>query len=589
MQPLSSHLVAGFSLLLAACQPASTHSSSSNRAPAPQDLAPIGDWNKGAMIAAAEPRAAEAGANILRAGGSAVDAAIAAHAVLGLTEPQSSGIGGGGFMLVYTRATGEITVYDGRETAPAAIDEALFIKDGAPLDFVSAWQSGRSTGVPSIVALYGQAHAAHGRAEWRDLFAAAIELADDGFEVFPRLARFLASDQIRQATRLDEHPVSAAYFYPDGDPLAVGTVRDNPAYAETLKAIAEEGPSGFYNHDVARDIVAAVSAPPLPGALSIDDIIDYKVEVREPLCGAWREMTVCGAPPPASGGVTQSMILGLYDRLLPNADGPDTRLTAFVEAQRLTYADRDHYVADPDHVYVPAAELIAPAYLNVRALQHGRPDGAVGPGDPGAALGIGNMIDMWGRDQTEDMPGTTHISVIDHNGNAVSMTATVESPFGSARMVNGFLLNNQLTDFAFQPDKQAQSVANAAGPLKRPRSSMSPTLMFGDNDDLLLVVGSSGGSSIIAYVAKTILGVLDWGMSPSEAVEYPNIVARGAFVRVETGKQGGSEAVVALRETGFDVQERQGENSGLHVILVNDDGLVGAADSRREGVAIGIQ
>lgn len=589
MQPSSSHILVVFSLLLGACQPAETNSSLSEAVPIQQEMATTEAWTKGAMIAVADPRAAAAGADVLRAGGHAVDAAIAAHAVLGLVEPQSSGLGGGAFMMVYTRATGDLTVYDGRETAPARADETLFMRDGAPLDFVSAWQSGRSVGVPSVVALYGEAHAAHGRAEWAGLFNPAIDLAENGFEVYPRLAGFLSSDRIRVATRLDDHPVSAAYFYPDGSPLAIGDFRDNPAYAATLTAIAEQGLAGFYNADVAAQIVAVVNEAPLPGLLSVDDILNYEVEIRAPFCGPWRTMTVCGPPPPASGGLTQIMLLGLYDRLLPPDASPDDKLAAFVKAQQLTYADRDHYVADSDFVSVPVAELSDPAYLDARALQHDRPGASIGPGDPGIALGMDSLIDMWGRDVTADAPGTTHLSIIDREGNAVSMTATVESPFGTSRMVNGFLLNNQLTDFALQPDKNGRPVANAPAGLKRPRSSMSPTIIFDANDDVILVIGSPGGSSIIAYVAKTILGIFDWGLSPYDAIKTPNIVARGDYVRVEADREYGPETFETLTGIGFSTQELRGEASGIHVILVDETGLEGAADPRREGVAIGIQ
>ncbi len=543
-------------------------------------------WTKGAMIAAADPRAVEAGLEVLRQGGHAVDAAIAVHAVLGLVEPQSSGIGGGAFMLVYERESGEITVYDGRETAPMAIDENLFVEDGEVLGFLPAWQSGRSTGVPGAIALYEAAHQAHGQAEWQSLFQGAIRLAENGFEVSPRLAGMLADDRIRQFTRLDDHEVSAAYFYPEGEPLAEGAVRDNPDYATVLRRVAEHGAEAFYQGEIAEAIVAGVGEAPLAGSMTVEDIATYQVKVRPPLCGDWRDYRICSAPPPSSGGVTQNMIMGLYDRLVPqDAETEDTYLKAFVDAQRLAYADRDHYVADADMVQVPALDLIDPAYLDVRALDVFEPGATPTPGDPGLVLGRGSIIGMWGQDLTEHAPGTTHISIIDNAGNAVAMTATVEAAFGNSRMVSGFMLNNELTDFARQPRKSGLPVANAPAPGKRPRSSMSPTLIMDAEGGLVMVTGSPGGNSIIAYVAKTIVGVLDWGKTAEQAVALPNIIARGQQVAVEVDRDGGPEAAQALRDMGYTVQERRGENSGLHVIIVREDRLEGAADPRREGVA----
>ncbi len=547
-------------------------------------------WTKGAMVAAADPRAVEAGLEVLRRGGHAVDAAIAVHSVLGLVEPQSSGIGGGAFMLVYERATGEVTVYDGRETAPMAADENLFIEDGEVLSFLPAWQSGRSTGVPGTVALYGAAHQAHGKVDWASLFGAAIQLAENGFEVSPRLGSLLGNPRLRGATRLDDNLVSAAYFYPGGKPLAVGFVRDNPEYAAVLRLVGVGGAGVFYKGDIAEAIVAAVAEAPLPGALSVADIENYEVKIRPPLCGMWREYRICSAPPPSSGGVTQNMIASLYDRLLPeDAVSDEAFLKAFVDAQRLAYADRDHYVADADFVQVPAEDLIDPKYLDARALEVFEPAAIPTPGDPGEVLGRGSIVGMWGRDPTEHAPGTTHISIIDNAGNAVSMTATVEAAFGSSRMVKGFLLNNELTDFARQPRKGNLPVANAPGPGKRPRSSMSPTLIFGADGELVMVTGSPGGNSIVAYVAKTIIGVLDREMSAEEAVASPNIIARGESVGVEVDREGGPEYAQALRDMGYTVEEREGENSGLHVIVVREDGLEGGADPRREGVARGLE
>ena len=544
-------------------------------------------WTHGAMVAAGDPRAVDAGLKILREGGNAVDAAIAVHAVLGLVEPQSSGLGGGAFMLYYERASGDITVFDGRETAPSGATPDMFMRDGQPLGFVEAWQSGRSVGTPGQVALYKAAHDTVGVAEWQTLFDPAIDLAEAGFEVTPRLARFLANEGYRNAYRLDDNPVTAAYFFPDGEPLAAGDLRDNPKYAETLKSISVLGPSAFYTGELAEAIVAAVGEAPLGGTLSMQDMADYQVKIRAPLCGTHNEYRICSAPPPSSGGVAQNMIFGLYHRLLPT-DGEmseEVFLKAFVDAQRLSYADRDHYVADADVVSVPAEDLINPDYLDARAGDRFAPAAIPTPGDPGEVLGRGSMVGMWGRDPTQHAPGTTHISIIDSDGNAVAMTATVESLFGSSRMAGGFLLNNQLTDFSFEPTKGGLPVANAVAPGKRPRSSMSPTLIFDADGDLFMVTGSPGGNSIIAYVAKTIVAVLHWGKSAQEAADLPNIIARGEQVRVEVASENGRKAAEALREMGYNVDARQGENSRLHLIIVREDGLEGGADKRGEGAA----
>ncbi|MFN4184725.1 MAG: gamma-glutamyltransferase [Hyphomonas sp.] len=583
-------------LLLAACAPAVKAPPAASITPASDDNPQaLGDlsWTKGAMVAAADPRAVEAGLRVLSEGGNAVDAAIAVHAVLGLVEPQSSGLGGGAFMVYYDRARDEITVFDGRETAPAAAGPDWFLKDGAPMDFVSAWQSGRSVGVPGQIALYKTAHDAAGQGDWSSLFQPAIELAEVGFEVSPRLAEVLASERLRAVIRLDDNPVTAAYFYPDGQPLAAGYRRTNLAYAASLAAIANEGPSAFYRGALASEIVNAVNEGPDGGDMTLEDLANYEVVIRSAVCGTLQSgYKICSAPPPSSGGIAQTLIMSLYEHLKPaaniNAD-ESLLLKAFVDAQRLAYADRDHYVADADHVTVPSEDLINPAYIKARAKEAFAPNAKSFPGDPGIALGGEPLRPMWGEDPTTPGAGTTHISIIDLDGNAVTMTATVESAFGSSRMAGGFLLNNQLTDFSLIPEKGGKPVANAVAAGKRPRSSMSPTLVFDEGGDLFMVTGSPGGNSIIAYVAKTLVGVLEWGKTAQESIALPNIIARGETVAVEVDVEGGPEAADALREMGYEVEERTGENSGLHVIIVRDKGLEGGADPRREGVALSLR
>ncbi|MEM9740671.1 MAG: gamma-glutamyltransferase family protein, partial [Pseudomonadota bacterium] len=525
----------GSLILVSGCD---QRSSSNPQSPPAQETEPVAEqdiipaWTHGAMVAAADPRAVEAGLAVLAEGGHAVDAAIAVHAVLGLVEPQSSGIGGGAFMVVHNRESAETLVYDGRETAPAAAGPDLFIKDGEVMGYLSAWQSGRSVGVPGQVALYKAAHDAHGQIEWPGLFDNAIDLAQEGFEVSPRLAGFLANTRMRGAMRIDdEGTAAAAYFYPGGTPLEAGSLRDNLPYAEMLREIALVGPSAFYTGPRAERIVAAVTSDPEPGMMSLTDLNSYEVAIHAPLCGEVvleSAYTICSAPPPSSGGVTQNAILGLYQRILDGDDAPtgDARLQAWVDAQRLAYADRDHYVGDPGFVPVPSEDLINPVYLDARVGEIEAPGVMPQAGDPGVALQRGPMIDMWGRDTTDETPGTTHVSIIDLDGNVVSMTATVESPFGNSVMVDGFLLNNELTDFARVPEINGVPVANAPAGGKRPRSSMSPTIVFDEAGDVVMVTGSPGGNSIVAYVSKTLVGVLDWGLSAQDAVNLHNVIAR---------------------------------------------------------------
>ncbi|MEZ5936738.1 MAG: gamma-glutamyltransferase [Hyphomonadaceae bacterium] len=572
--------------LLASCAAPATQNASG------QDVAaPSSAWRlEGqAMAAAADPRAVDAALEVMREGGNAIDAALAAHTVLGLVEPQSSGLGGGGYLVYYDHATGKVTVYDGRETAPMSATPKLFVKDGKVMDFGPAVISGRSVGTPGAVALYKAAHDDHGKLAWGKAFEPAIKLADEGFIVSDRLASFLTYSRFKDGP-LAAGAESGAYFYPNGEPLKSGVRRPNKAYADTLRAIAKDGPSAFYTGAIAESIVKAVHSGETPGALSLEDLAAYKVRVVDGLCRPWRDKRICSAPPSSSGGVAMNLIMGLYDRL--SKASPDTGEAAdlrdFVLSEQLAYADRDHYVADPDAVSVPVDDLLNPAYLDARAAGGFKPGDIPVAGDPGQVLRGKPIIDMWGRDLTTPNPGTTHMSFVDFDGNAVSYTATIESPFGSYRWASGFLLNNELTDFSRDPELGGKLVANAPGPGKRPRSSMSPTIVLDPNGDVFMVTGSPGGNSIIGYVSKTLVAVLDWGRTAQEAASLPNIVARGETVRVETADDTGKRWAQDLRSAGFKVQEVNGEVSGLHVIVAREDHLEGGADPRREGKAEGI-
>ncbi|MEL7311651.1 MAG: gamma-glutamyltransferase [Pseudomonadota bacterium] len=554
--------------------------------PASSNQTATGDWSLGAMATAANPHAVAAATEMLKNGGHAVDAAIAAHAVLGLVEPQSSGLGGGGFMLVYEREDDGLTFFDGREMAPAGATVDMFMLDGEAMNFFEAWQSGKAIGVPGAVALYKLAHDQHGKLPWADLFQPAIRLAADGFEVSPRLAGFLPA--MAERSRLDEAPGSAEYFYPGGEPLQAGDLRKNPEYAATLTRVAKEGPSAFYSGEIAEAIVAAAQSEPNAGSLSMEDFENYKALTREVICGEFRDMKICTPSPPSSGGA-QIMIAALYDHLSADAQNRSDKIAAWVDAQRLAYADRDHYFGDPDEVDVPLADLLDPTYLKHRATERFAPDAAPTPGDPGAVLRGEPTAAVFGPDTTEEAAGTTHLSIIDQEGNAVSMTATVEAPFGTQRWAAGFVLNNEMTDFAREVPEDGSRPANAIAPNRRPRSSMSPSMIFDKDGDLLMVTGSPGGNSIPAYVSKTIIGVLDWGLSAQEAVDHPNLVARGEKVRVEISVEPGKSTAEDLTARGYDVQEREGENSGLHIIVVGEDSLDGAADKRREGIVEAIR
>ncbi|MBE0533004.1 MAG: gamma-glutamyltransferase [Rhodospirillales bacterium] len=537
------------------------------------------------MIAAAHPLAAEAGLQMLKSGGSAIDAAIAAELVLGLVEPQSSGIGGGGFLMHYAAKSGEIAAYDGRETAPAAATPDMFLNaDGRPMAFEKAVIGGLSVGVPGFLRMAEMAHREHGRLPWAELFEPAIEAAEKGFAVSERLHGLIGGD--KHLKNLKTFAATAGYFLgPDGQPRAAGEIVTNPAYAATLREIAEKGAEAFYVGPIARDIALAVrGAKPNPGRLTPADFAGYKAIKREPVCLFYRAWMVCGMPAPTSGGITTLQILGLLQGTDVAALKPNSveAVHLIAEASRLAFADRDTYIADPAFIPVPAAGMLDPGYLKLRArdISPARSMGTAFPGMPGAK-GAWNFA----PDAARTGVSTTHLAVIDKDGNAVSLTASIEGPFGSHLMVRGFLLNNQLTDFSFAPVKGGAPVANAVAPKKRPRSSMAPVLVFDGTGRVVEAIGSPGGSRIIGYVAKTLIATLDWGMDIQAAIELPNFVNRNGRTELEKGTP--LEALApALEALGHEVAIEE-MTSGLHGITADATGLAGGADSRRDGVAIG--
>ncbi|WP_144264447.1 gamma-glutamyltransferase [Polaromonas sp. C04] len=557
-------------------------------------------------VAAANPLAARAGYQILKAGGSAIDAAVAVQMVLALVEPQSSGLGGGAFLLYFDGR--KVEAFDGRETAPAAASEKLFLgANGKPLPFYDAVVGGRAVGVPGAVRMLELAHRQHGRLPWATLFEPAIRLAEDGFAVSARLHSLLENDKY-----LRSDPVAAAYFYnADGSPRAVGYTLRNPALAQVLKKIAASGSKGLLEGEVAQAIVDKVRQHPAnPGQLTLADLAGYQAKKREPICSDYtvspRDYRICGFPPPSSGAIAVAQILGILNHTnaatLALQDGlPSAQwLHLYAEASRLAFADRAQYVADPDFVPPPAGSwtsLLAPGYLARRArLIDQRPGApamkAVSAGVPGA------VQTSYAPMPAQPEHGTSHISIVDAYGNALAMTTTIEDAFGARQMVSpnaalsgGFLLNNELTDFSFAPtDAQGRLVANRVQPGKRPRSSMAPTLVFDKvTGQLVMSTGSSGGALIIHDVAKTLYGVLDWGLSPQQAIALPNFATLGGPLLLEQGRFPAA-TVNALRARGHEVQEHA-LTSGLQAIQSGKVGgkpqLLGGADPRREGVVLG--
>ncbi len=532
------------------------------------------------MVAAANPLASEAGRAMLRAGGSAIDAAIAMQMVLTLVEPQSSGIGGGAFILYWDGQ--RVQAFDGREAAPAGVTETLFLQaDGSPMPFRAAQIGGRSVGVPGVLRALKLAHDQHGKLPWKDLFAPAIALARNGF-----IAR---------------SPAMAKYFLDDqGKPLAVGTILRNPALAQTFERIAEQGVDAFYGGEIAQAMVDEVRRHANAGQLSLEDLQRYQAKEREPVCGPYKAWNICGMPPPSSGGVTVLQTLGILDALqqasaqrdlarqpprqVPSVAGLEPTAQAvhlMAEAERLAYADRAQYLADSDYVPVPVKSLLDPAYLAERARQVGEYSMKRAlPGTPqGANLALA-------PDRSPLRISTSHLSAVDDSGQALAMTTSVESAFGSHLMVDGFLLNNHLTDFSFLPAENGKPVANRVQPGKRPLSAMAPTLVFSRaSGELVASLGSPGGSQIIGYVNKALIGLLDWHLDPQQAAGLPNFGSRNAGTEVEAGLF--SPALIRqLAAWGHEVTPMT-MTSGLQIIQRSGQGWDGGADPRREGVALG--
>ena len=540
------------------------------------------------MIAAANPLAVAAGLEMLKQGGTAVDAAIAVQMVLNLVEPQASGIGGGAFMLFHNGRNHLLTAYDGRETAPAAARPERFLdNDGKPLKFYDAVIGGRSVGVPGTLRLLELAHRQHGKLPWAKLFEPAIALAQNGFAVSPRLHLLIAVDK-----HLTQDRARAYFFNADGSPLATGQTLKNPALAATLKRIAAEGADAVYKGEIASDIVETVRGHPTnPGDLTEADLAGYKVKVREPVCGRYRAYDVCGMPPPSSGGITVLQILGILESYDMRALGEGSLLSThlFSEAGRLAFADRDEYLADPDFVKPPTG-LIDHAYLRERSalIKLDASMGRARAGVPAVASGSGQNAATrpFGTDNALEFPSTSHISIVDRYGNALAMTTTIENAFGSHLMTrSGFLLNNELTDFSFAPVEDGKPVANRVEALKRPRSSMAPTIVYDSRGRVFAVLGSSFGSTIINDVAKSLIAIIDWGLDPQTASALPNYGSRNGPTELERGT-----SIVALQERlqalGHDTRIFD-DVSGIHAIVRTRAGWIGGADPRREGTVAG--
>jgi gamma-glutamyltranspeptidase/glutathione hydrolase len=533
------------------------------------------------MVVAANPYASQAGLSMLEKGGSAVDAAIAAQLVLSLVEPQSSGIGGGTFILHWHKDSQQLTTYDGRETAPQAATSELFLNEnGQALRWSDAVVGGKSVGVPGVLAALNKAHEKFGVLPWQDLFQPAIKLAENGFVVSPRLEKLLGMNFNPGIHLL---PEIKNYFSPNGIGIKAGDTLKNPKLAKALTSIANEGVEVFYNGWIAKKIVEKVQNSIIsPGQLSLDDMKKYKAIERASVCGPYHQYKVCGMAPPSSGGITVIQILAQLQKFELSQYPPNSlqAVHLLTQSARLAFADRNKYIADSDFVSVPVKGLLSSDYIAKRAtlIDEKKDMGRAVAGKPQNSLVLAN-------DNAIERPSTTHLVVVDKKGNAISMTSSIENGFGSALMVQGFILNNQLTDFSLAPKRDGKWVANRVEPLKRPRSSMAPMMVFNEDNSLRLLIGAPGGSRIINYVAQTIVGILDWQLNVQQAINLPKVTNRNHVTTLEIDTDI-AKLKPALEARGHKVHVRA-LNSGLHAIEVTKEGLVGGADPRREGQVLG--
>ncbi|MBL8630210.1 MAG: gamma-glutamyltransferase [Rhodospirillaceae bacterium] len=532
-----------------------------------------GKLAKSFMVVAANPIATNAGVEILKKGGNAIDAAVAVQLALNQVEPQSSGIGGGSFIVFWDAKAKKLTTYDGRETAPSKATERRFLRpDGKSMSRDEAIIGGHSIGVPGTVRVLDMAHKAHGKLAWAKLFDPAINIAENGYAVSPRLNGLLTEEQAMRSIA----PGSTLYYTADGTPKSVGTIIKNPAYAKTLKSLAKKGADEFYTGALAKEIVKAATSARSPSDITLADLKNYKAIERAPICMMYRDRNICGMGPPTSGGIGVMQTLGLLERFDLAALGPKSVQAhhLIIDTGRLVFADRAVYIADPDFVQIPTQDLISKDYLRTRGERLSL-DKRIEKADAGQLSRKYAYVPAASPEQIS----TSHFSIIDAEGNAVAMTTSIEAGFGSRVMVGGFLLNNTLTDFSYSDIANGNTVANAVGPNKRPRSSMSPTVVFDKDGNVEIVVGSPGGPAIVGFVTQTLIGLIDWGLTPQQAVSLPHVIVGGQSAMIEPELAPMKDALTAMGH-----QIRIGEfPSGIHAIRVTKDGLLGGADPRREG------
>ncbi len=535
------------------------------------------------IVVSADDRATEAGIAILKQGGNAIDAAIAVQSILSLVEPQSSGVGGGAFMLYYNNQTKHLHTFDGREAAPASIRNNIYLDvNGKPKGYFDTAFGGQAVGVPGVMALLDKAHQQFGNLQWKILFTDAENLAKQGFAVSPRLSTWLQRFSTKGA-----HPKMLTYFYDEnGKARPAGFILKNPEYAETMRITASEGADTFYTGEIAQKIAKAVSTSAIaPQALTMQDLANYKAIERDAICAPYHEYKICSMGPPTSGGIFLLQTLAML-QTFNLADKPAFSAQAIhliIEASRLAYADREQFIADPDVIAVPTQGLLNKTYLSKRAKRINKNKAAltVVAGAPEKFDVSFNQTLSQAPHRGPERPSTSHFSIMDASGNVVSMTTTVQGPFGSFLPAGGFILNNQLTDFSYLSEQNGLPIANAVAPNKRPRSSMTPTIVFDKNNEVFMVIGSPGGGRIFSYVLKTILGVLDWNMSMQDAIDAPNITLPKGVAELEKGGFD-NETINALSRMGHDIQQNTQE-SGLNGFVVTNNNFDGGADQRREG------